>query len=517
MLWESEVGPTLGEKEVVGLRLYSTLSRRLEELAGDTVRMYVCGPTVYDLIHIGNARPFIVFDALRRYLESQGREVIYVQNITDIEDKIIRKAQEEGVPAGEIAARYTEEYFRDLERLGVNRPTHSPKATEYVPQMIELIEKLIEKGHAYVADGDVYFSVASFPEYGKLSGKVLEELEAGARIAVDERKRDPLDFALWKAAKPGEPKWPSPWGGGRPGWHTECVVMSMDILGVPLDIHAGGNDLIFPHHENEIAQAEALTGETFARIWLHNGMLTVRGEKMAKSTGNFAYAREVVAEYGTEAVRYFYLTRAYRKPLDFSDEALREAKRAVEGVYDFLWTAEGLPEEGEVPEGFSAGLSALQERFHARLSEDFDTAGAIGALQEMVGAAHRFRQGGGDPVGVRAAAALVRKLAEPLGLFQAERPRAEGRTEELIGLLIELRTELRKQKNFALADRIRDRLAELGVELRDTPEGTVWSLTRRAIARRPRGPGAPGPRFGRRQAPRSCSALPPSSSGPIGR
>ena len=458
------------------MRLYSTLSRRLEELASDKVRMYVCGPTVYDLIHIGNARPFIVFDALRRYLESQGREVIYVQNITDVDDKIINRAREEGVPTSEIAARYTEEYFRDLERLGVNRPTHSPKATEYVAKMVEFIEKLIEKGHAYVVDGDVYFSVASFPEYGKLSGKVLEELEAGARIAVDEKKHDPLDFTLWKAAKPGEPKWPSPWGEGRPGWHTECVVMAMDILGMPFDIHAGGSDLIFPHHENEIAQAEALTEKPFAKIWLHNGMLTVRGEKMAKSLGNFSYARDVVDRYGTEAVRYFYLSRAYRKPLDFSDEALAEAKRAVEGVYNFLWEAESLPEEGEIPEAFSVELSSLEDKFHARLSDDFDTAGAIGALQEIVGAAHRFRQAGGDPAGVRAAAALVRKLAEPLGLFQVERPRAEGLTEELIGLLIELRAELRKQKDFALADRIRARLAELGVELRDTPTGTTWTI-----------------------------------------
>jgi cysteinyl-tRNA synthetase len=439
--------------------------------------MYVCGPTVYDLIHIGNARPFIVFDALRRYLESRGLKVIYVQNVTDVDDKIINRAREEGVDPKEIAARYTEEYFKDLEGLGVKRPTHSPRATEYVSKMVEFIEKLIEKGHAYAVDGDVYFSVASFPEYGKLSGRVLEELEAGARIAVDEKKRDPLDFALWKAAKPGEPKWPSPWGEGRPGWHTECVVMSMDLLGETLDIHAGGNDLIFPHHENEIAQAESLTGKPFARIWLHNGMLTVRGEKMAKSLGNFAYARDVVEKYGTEAVRYFYLSRSYRKPLDFSDEALTEAKRAVERVYDFLWEAEQMPEESP-PEGFLEELARLEERFHARLSEDFDTAGAIGVLQEIVGAAHRFRQGGGDPAGVRAAAALVRKLAEPLGLFQVEKPRAEGLTEELIGLLIELRAELRRQKNFALADRIRDRLAELGVELRDTPEGTVWTLAK---------------------------------------
>jgi len=466
----------LRKQEVVGLQLYSTLSRRPEELSpeGEAVRMYVCGPTVYDLIHIGNARPFIVFDALRRYLESQGSEVIYVQNITDIEDKIINRAREEGLPPSEIAARYTEEYFRDLEALGVKPPTRSPKATEYVPKMVEVIEKLVERGHAYVVEGDVYFSVASFPGYGKLSGRVLEELEAGARIAVDEKKHDPLDFTLWKAAKPGEPSWESPWGEGRPGWHTECVVMAMDILGVPLDIHAGGSDLIFPHHENEIAQAEALTEKTLAKIWLHNGMLTVRGEKMAKSVGNFSYARDVVEEYGTEAVRYFYLSRAYRKPLDFSDEALKEAKRAVERVYGFLWEVEALPEEGEIPEVFSVELSSLEDKFHARLSDDFDTAGAIGTLQEIVGAAHRFRQAGGDPAGVRAAAALLRRLAQPLGLFQAGPLQAEGLTEELIGLLIELRAQLRKEKSFALADRIRARLAELGVELRDTPQGTTW-------------------------------------------
>ncbi len=458
------------------MRLYSTLSRRLEELSpeGNTVRMYVCGPTVYDYIHIGNARPFIVFDALRRYLEHRGLEVIYVQNITDLDDKIINRAKEEGVSTEEVAARFTEEYFLDLERLGVKRPTHSPKATEYVPKMVEFIEKLVDKGHGYVVDGDVYFSVRSFPGYGKLSGKVIEELEAGARIAVDERKRDPLDFALWKAAKPGEPHWPSPWGEGRPGWHTECVVMSMDLLGVPLDIHAGGNDLIFPHHENEIAQAESLTGETFAKIWLHNGMLTVRGEKMSKSLGNFAYAREVVAEYGTEAVRYFYLSRAYRKPLDFSDEALTEAKRAVAGVYDFLWEAAELP-EGEVPQSALDALASLEARFHARMEEDFDTAGAIGVLQEIAGEGRRLLTAG-EPAAARAAAALLRKLAEPLGLFQAARPRLEGMTEELIGLLVELRAELRKERNFALADRIRDRLAELGVELRDTPQGTRWTV-----------------------------------------
>jgi cysteinyl-tRNA synthetase len=459
------------------MRLWSTLSRRLEELRPEgSVRMYVCGPTVYDLIHIGNARPFIVFDVLRRYLEHMGLEVIYVQNITDLDDKIIVRAKEEGKAPAEVAARYTEEYFRDLAALGVRPPTHSPKATLYIPNMIEVISGLVEAGHAYVARGDVYFSVASFPEYGKLSGKVLEELEAGARVAVEERKRDPLDFVLWKAAKPGEPYWPSPWGKGRPGWHTECVAMAMDLLGETIDIHAGGNDLIFPHHENEIAQAESLTGKPFARIWLHVGLLTMQGERMGKSLGNFAYARDVLQEFRTEAVRYFYLSRDWHKPLDFSPEALAEAKRAVERAYSFLWEAEALPQESPRPE-FLGELGDLEGRFHHELSEDFNTAGAIGVLWEIVGAGHRFRGTDGGVAGMQAAAALVRRLSEPLGLFQETRRVAPGLAEKLIGLLVDLRAELRREGNYALADRIRARLGELGVELRDTPQGTVWSLT----------------------------------------
>ncbi|MGC9530199.1 MAG: cysteine--tRNA ligase [Candidatus Bipolaricaulaceae bacterium] len=456
--------------------MYDTLTRRLAELPASDgrLRMYVCGPTVYDYFHIGNARPFIVFDALRRYLESRGLEVTYVQNITDVEDKVIARARREGKAPQEVAGRYAEAYFHDLESLGVQRPTYSPRATEYVPQMVDLIRVLVEKGHAYEADGDVYFSVASFPDYGQLSGKVLEELEAGARIAVEDKKRDPLDFALWKAAKPGEPQWPSPWGQGRPGWHTECVVMARDLLGETVDVHAGGSDLIFPHHENELAQAEAATGRPLARMWLHNGMLTVRGEKMAKSTGNFAYARDVVAEFGGEAVRYFYLSRHWRKPLDFSTEAVGEAKRAVERIYGFLWEAETLPAEGEVPQAFSDELASLGGRFHAELDDDFNTAGAIGVLQEVVGTAHRFRTGGGCPAGVRGAAALVRQLAAPLGLFQAPRRAAPGLAEQLVELLVDLRGRLRGERNFALADHIRDRLAELGVELRDTPQGSTW-------------------------------------------
>ncbi len=459
------------------MRLYNSLSKRLEELApaDGTVRMYVCGPTVYDLIHIGNARPFIVFDALRRVLEAQGFRVIYVQNVTDVDDKIIRRAQEEGRDPAELALHYTQEYFADLERLGVRPPTYSPPATAFIPKMVEFIQKLVEKGHAYVVDGDVYFSVRTYPGYGELSGRSAEEQLAGARVEVDERKRDPLDFALWKSAKPGEPFWPSPWGPGRPGWHTECVVMSMYLLGETLDIHAGGNDLIFPHHENERAQAESLTGKTFVKIWLHNGMLTVRGEKMAKSLGNFYYARDVVRLFGTEAVRYFYLSRHWRKPLDFSFEALAEAKAAVARVYNFLGEAERVPAEVSSQDpAFGAVLAEAERKFWAELEDDFNTPGALAVLQEIIGEAYKRA----DPRALREAGEAVRRLARPLGLFQAEGSSAElGKlSEELLGLIVELRAQLRKEKNFALADKIREKLAALGVELRDGPEGTRWVL-----------------------------------------
>ncbi|MBC7318017.1 cysteine--tRNA ligase [Candidatus Bipolaricaulota bacterium] len=459
------------------MRLYNTLSKKLEEFVpGEkTVRMYVCGPTVYDLIHIGNARPFIVFDALRRYLEEQGFRMVYVQNVTDVDDKIIRRAQEEGKAAEEIALFYTQEYFADLARLGVRPPTYSPFATVFVPKMVEFVEALIKKGHAYVVDGDVYFSVRTYPGYGELSGRSAEEQLAGARVEVDERKRDPLDFALWKQAKPGEPSWPSPWGPGRPGWHTECVVMSLYLLGETLDIHAGGNDLIFPHHENERAQAESLTGKTFVRIWLHNGMLTVRGEKMAKSLGNFYYARDVVKLFGTEAVRYFYLSRHWRKPLDFSFEAMEEAKSAVARVYNFLAEAERIPAEvNPADPEFPQFLAKEKERFHAELQDDFNTPGGLAVIQEIIGEAYRRN----DPGAMRQAAQVVRELGRPLGLFQGEGASAElGKlSEELLDLVVELRTILRKEKNFALADMIREKLGKLGVELRDSPEGTRWVL-----------------------------------------
>jgi cysteinyl-tRNA synthetase len=477
------------------MKLYNTLTKRLEEfepLEPGRVKMYSCGATVYDYFHIGNARPFIVFDALRRYLEYRGYEVIYVQNITDIDDKIINRAAAERISPKEVAEKYTQAYFEDLERLGVKPADHQPKATEMIPQMVEFVRSLIEKGYAYEVDGDVYFRVRRFKEYGKLSGKSLDELEAGARVEVEERKEDPLDFVLWKRAKPGEPKWPSPWGEGRPGWHLECSVMSMSILGETFDIHGGGTDLIFPHHENEIAQSEAATGKPFVRFWLHNELLKFEGEKMSKSLGNFEYARDVVERYGREAVRYFYLSKHYRTPINFTHEAMADAKRAVERVYHLLEEIdyelerrngrglsidpERLTERGK---RFLALIEQTRENYVKHLDDDFNTAAALGAIFELVREANLFRQDVAQedlPLLVETER-LIRELGEPLGLFQ-ESPWREIRGElqgELIELLIEVRQKLRAKKEFELADQIRSRLRELGIELKDKGEETIWS------------------------------------------
>jgi len=484
---------------VIPVRLYNTLTRRKEEfvpLEDGVVRMYACGPTVHDRFTIGNARAFIVFDAIRRYLEFKGYKVIYTQNITDIEDRIINRAKELGVPAAEVAERYTAAFLEDIARLGVRPPTHQPKATEMVPRIIEFIQDLIDKGYAYVVDHDVYYRVRRFPDYGKLSGKKIEELAVGARVEPDERKEDPLDFALWKGAKPGEPSWESPWGPGRPGWHIECSVMAISTLGETIDIHGGGADLVFPHHENEIAQSEAKTGKPFARFWLHNGLLMVGGEEMHKSLGNFEYARDVVERHGREAVRLFFLSKHYRKPVNFSHEALEEARAAVERVYNLLGEIEfelgtekgrGKKEEGgealtDRGREFSNYLDTVRAEFEEAVDDDFNTAGGLGVIFELVRRTNSFKGelAEQDKPLLRRAAELIRELGEPLGLFQEEaRERAPGDfQEELIELLIEVRGELRAKREFALADRIRARLGELGIELRDKGEETLWSLKR---------------------------------------
>lgn len=468
------------------MRLYNTLTRRedpFEPQDGKIVRMYVCGPTVYDHLHIGNLRPIIVFDALRKYMEAfKGWEVLHVQNVTDVDDKLINRANKTGESVKAIAEHYTRAYFNLLEKLDAKEPTESPRATENIQGMIDLIQTLVDKGYAYPHEGDVYYRVSAFNDYGKLSGRRTDELEVGARIAASNSKEDPLDFTLWKAAKPGEPKWDSPWGQGRPGWHTECVVLSRQYLGESLDIHAGGNDLIFPHHENEIAQAEAATGKPFFRFWLHNGMLNFSGEKMSKSLGNFAYAKDVLEKFNGKTVRYFYLSRHYRKPLDYSEEGLEEANKALARVQTLINDVEaelGSVEEAAPSSGGEAFLTSLptyHDQYVAAMEDDLNTVSAIAAIQELVAEANRFRATaqGADRLALRGAVALIRKLGYPLGLFQREEHAPAGVQDALIKILIELRAELREKKEFELADSIRDRLSELGITLKDTAQGTIW-------------------------------------------
>ena len=468
------------------MRLYNTLTRRTEPFEPQrdrTVGLYVCGPTVYDHIHIGNVRPILVFDTLRRYFERfKGWKVVHVQNVTDVDDKLIQRSVDSGMTVEMIARTYTKAYFELLDRLHVLPPTHSPLATEHIQEMIDLVSDLMEKGYAYPRDGDVYFRVEAFEDYGKLSGRRLDDQEAGARVEASERKENPLDFALWKAAKPGEPTWSTPWGDGRPGWHTECVVMSLKYLGEHLDIHAGGNDLVFPHHENEIAQAEATTGKPFFRFWMHNGMLAFQEDKMSKSVGNVAPAHEVLDAFDAETVRYFFLSRHYRKPMDYSQDGLRAARTALARVQTLvrdieaeLRDATGEPDEAD--RAFTESLTAFRTRYVDAMDDDLNTVDAIGVLQEVVAAANRFKAeaSGADRLALRDAVRLIRELADPLGLFPETQETTGSIDADLIDLLIELRAELRDKKEFELADRIRDRLEGLGVVLKDGPSRTIWT------------------------------------------
>ncbi|MCX6093969.1 MAG: cysteine--tRNA ligase [Candidatus Bipolaricaulota bacterium] len=468
------------------MRLYNTLTKSLEEFVpsdGSTVGMYVCGPTVYDHLHIGNVRPVLVFNALRRYLEAfHGWRVVYVQNVTDVDDKLINRAAETGQSVEALARTYTDAYFALQDALGVERPSASPRATEHIGEMVELIARMVDNGSAYVRDGDVYFRVSSVEGYGRLSGRSLDEQEAGSRVEVSDRKENALDFTLWKAAKPGEPDWPSPWGRGRPGWHTECVVMSRKHLGERLDIHAGGNDLIFPHHENEIAQARVTSDKPFFRFWMHNGMLHMGEQEMHKSLGNFRYAYEILEKHEAETVWYFYLSRHYRKPLDFSDEGLDAAAAAVARVRRLLEDADSELRGDDGPPGtggrdFVRKLAKFRDRYVEVMDDDFNTVGGLGVIQELVNEINRFRAEatGEDRRALREAAALVRELGCPLGLFQRQAAADRGCEAELMDLLVELRGELRRRKEFALGDRIRDRLAEVGIVLKDSPQGTIWT------------------------------------------
>lgn len=461
------------------LKVYNTLTRKTEEfitLKPGKVSLYVCGPTVYAKAHIGHAMSALVFDVLRRYLQYRGYEVTHVMNFTDVDDKIIIKAKEQGVDPFELGERYIKEFEQHLKDFNILPATVNPRATREMDQIIKMIIGLIDKDFAYPVDGDVYFRVQKDPAYGKLSGRRVEEMQAGARIEVDERKQHPMDFALWKSAKPGEPSWDSPWGKGRPGWHIECSAMNLNHLGEQIDIHGGGNDLIFPHHENEIAQSEAFTGRQFARYWIHNGMLQLSGEKMSKSIGNLVTIEEFLATHTAESLRMMVLTSGYRNPLTYSNEILEQADKGIERLRSTLKPAlpgaAGLSEK--VLHDLQAQIEKTQNGFVAAMDNDFSTAGAMAELYELVRAINQARADGAADVQLQPAQAALLELTSVLGLQLEVKKAVDQKADEIIDLLIEIRRELRQNKLWALSDRIRDRLAELGVILEDSKDGTSW-------------------------------------------
>jgi cysteinyl-tRNA synthetase len=489
----------------MSLRVYNTLSGKKEEfqpLVPNKVGMYVCGVTVYDYCHIGHARANIVFDIVYRYLQYSNYDVTYVRNYTDVDDKIIARANERGITSQALSEEFIDAFDEDMAALGLRKPTHEPKATEHIAQIIALVQGLIAKGMAYESAGDVYYSVDTFPSYLKLSKRNMEEMQAGARIAPGELKRNPMDFALWKTAKPGEPSWESPWGAGRPGWHIECSAMSSALLGETFDIHGGGRDLIFPHHENEIAQSEGASGKPFVKYWLHNGFVNVNQEKMSKSLGNFFTIRDILKSYDAEVVRFFILTAHYRSPIDFSDQNLEESRHGLTRFYEALAQLDkGLAKadkeapQGAVPESLAepvARLTQLEERFRAAMDDDFNTALAIGHMFDAVRAINRILaeentlKGRLQEILGRGRDDLLR-LGEVLGLFVSEpsawlaRSAQEGLSEsglsaeEIESLILE-RREARANKDFARSDQIRDDLAAKGIQLLDGPEGTTWKM-----------------------------------------
>lgn len=463
------------------MQIYNTLTRKKEEfvpLSGNRVTLYTCGPTVYDFFHVGNARVFITFDMVRKYLKFRGYDVTFVQNFTDIDDKMIKRANEEGTTVKELGDRFIKEYFKDAGSLGIDKADVHPRATEHIDDIINIIKKLQEKGYAYEVDGDVYYDTRKFTEYGKLSHQNIDELEAGARIEPGEKKRDPMDFALWKAKKPGEPAWPSPWGEGRPGWHIECSVMSMKYLGETLDIHGGGPDLIFPHHENEIAQSEAATGKPFARFFMHVGYLNINNQKMSKSLGNFFTVRDILKKYRPEVLRFFMLSSHYRSPINFSEDLMQQAKNSLERLYNGLYNMEHLekstqdrdisPEEAQYLEK----LQNHKNKFIEAMDDDFNTADAIASLFDIVREFNISVNESSSRRIITQTKEMLISLGEILGLF--EKFSKTQLLDEEIEKKIQERQEARKAKNFALADKIRDELKAQGIILEDTPSGVRW-------------------------------------------
>ena len=460
------------------MKIFNTLTREKEEFKPITegeVKIYACGPTVYNYIHIGNARPICVFDVLRRYLEYRGYKVTFVQNFTDIDDKIIKKANEEGTDYKTVSEKYIEEFWKDAKGLNFRPATVHPKATENIDKIIEIVSGLIENGHAYAVDGDVYFSPKTFPEYGKLSHQPLEELEAGARIMVGDIKRDPMDFALWKAAKPGEPYWDSPWGKGRPGWHIECSAMVCRYLGETIDIHCGGQDLIFPHHENEIAQSECFTGKPFAHYWMHNGYINVDNVKMSKSLGNFFTVRDVAEKYGYEPIRYLMISSSYRSPINYSVDIIEQCKASLQRLYtcrdgiDF--EIKNAP-DGEPDENIKAQFDKRVEQFIKAMDDDLNTADGVAAVFELARDINTLVVGKGV---TKATAEYAEKIFDELtGVLGLVYNRKTETLDEDIDAMIEARTKARKEKNWAEADRIRDELKAMGIVLEDTAQGVKW-------------------------------------------
>jgi len=489
------------------LRVYNTLTKKKEDFQPreeGKVGIYVCGPTVYDSAHLGHARAAVVFDVIVRYLRYRGLKVTYVRNITDVDDKIIKRAQEEGTSSRSISEKYTREYEEDMAALGARPPDIVPRVTDHIPEIQMLIRKILDRDRAYVVDGDVYFRIEAFPEYGKLSNRDKDMMIAGARVDVDPRKHDPLDFALWKAAKPGEPSWPSPWGDGRPGWHIECSAMSMKYLGETIDIHGGGKDLIFPHHENEIAQSEGATGKPFVRYWLHNGFVNINAEKMSKSLGNFLTIREMFKRHHPEVVRHFLLSAHYRSPLDFTEEALTESERALERFYTAMREAKiklrvsGLEFRVKENEKLSScpasqvSSNDLREQFLAAMDDDFNTALAIAHVYEAVREINKITSETQTPNSdslstLHSLLSTIEEISGVLGIFGLDPDRyleqrkmtkvaaKDVNTEEIERLIAE-RVKARKSRDFAAADRIRNELKTKGIVLEDTPQGTIWKV-----------------------------------------
>ena len=458
------------------MKIYNSQTRRKEEfvpIEPGKVRIYSCGPTVYNYFHIGNARPFIMFDLLRRYLEYRGYEVKFVQNFTDIDDKMIKRANEEGTTVEELGDRFIAEYFKDADALGIHRATVHPRATRHIGDIIGLIKRLEKNGLAYNVNGDVYFDTEAFPGYGKLSGQNLEDLEAGARIDVDDAKRHPMDFALWKAQKPGEPAWPSPWGMGRPGWHIECSAMSMKYLGETIDIHCGGKDLLFPHHENEIAQSEGATGKPFVHYWMHNGHINVDNQKMSKSLGNFFTVRDISKEFDLEAVRMFMISAHYRSPVNFSKEMIEQSKAALDRLYtardNWTFLLDHAPER-ELNEAEQALIAKGREavaKFDEAMDDDLNTADAIGAIFELVKEGNLAITADTARAAIKSTLSTLKEMTDVLGILTRE----NDALPDDIKALVEQRKQARAEKNWAESDRLRDEITARGFVLEDTPKG----------------------------------------------